>query len=169
MSDPNEPLLDINGALLYLREKWGIPTYSSDAFKMHRKRWKIEPTFRGRTSTFWSKADLDLLPKPDKSRPRKQRDASLFTSTEALAYLAAKWDTSFYVPISSGGIDAAASLKRLGARSSMKRGRELLWNKEELDRIEKPTQPKTRARKKENKEVGDNDVPTSIFALPAKM
>jgi hypothetical protein len=69
----NEEFLDSAQAVKYLAERWGIDSYSRDAFRALRSRWKIKPTVGGRTATFWRKSDLDKIPKPDRSRPRNKR------------------------------------------------------------------------------------------------
>jgi hypothetical protein len=68
-----EELIDASEAVKYLAERWGMPSYSLDAFKQLRLRHKIKPALSSRTSTFWRKSDLDSIPKPDRSRPRGKR------------------------------------------------------------------------------------------------
>ena len=68
-----EELIDASEAVKYLAERWGMPSYSLDAFKQLRLRHKIKPALSSRTSTFWRKSDLDKIPKPDKSNPRGKR------------------------------------------------------------------------------------------------
>lgn len=72
MSDVEE-LLNSEQAVDYLAQRWGIPSYSMDAFRALRSRWRIKPALASKTATFWRKADLDRIPKPDRSRPRGKR------------------------------------------------------------------------------------------------
>lgn len=74
MSEPNEELLEANEAVKYLARRWGIESYSLEAFRMLRFRNPdIKPALSSRTSSFWRKSDLDLIPKPDRSKPRPLR------------------------------------------------------------------------------------------------
>jgi hypothetical protein len=68
-----EQLIDASEATRYLAQKWGIPSYSMDAFKQLRLRHHIKPALSSKTATFWRKSDLDQIPKPDRSRPRGKR------------------------------------------------------------------------------------------------
>jgi hypothetical protein len=68
-----EELLNSEQAADYLAKKWGIPSYSMDAFRALRSRWHIKPALGSKTATFWRKSDLDTIPKPDRSRPRGKR------------------------------------------------------------------------------------------------
>lgn len=73
MNDDNEKLMGVHEAAKYLAKKWGMDSYSLEAFRMHRKRWNVHPSLSSENATFWRKSDLDKLPKPDKSRPRSPR------------------------------------------------------------------------------------------------
>lgn len=68
-----EQLLEANDAVKYLAQRWGIESYSLEAFRMLRYRWHIKPALSSKTSSFWRKSDLDNIPKPDRSRPRGKR------------------------------------------------------------------------------------------------
>lgn len=72
MSDQEE-WLEASDAAQYLAEKWGIPSYSTEALKKLRQRRGLQPGLSGKTSTFWRKSELDQISKPDRSRPRGPR------------------------------------------------------------------------------------------------
>lgn len=69
----SEELLDVNEAVKYLAERWGIESYSLVAFRSLRFRYDIKPALASKTATFWRKSDLDQIPKPSKSNPRPKR------------------------------------------------------------------------------------------------
>lgn len=69
----DEQLIDASEAAQYLAKRWGIASYSIDAFKQLRLRHNIKPALASKTATFWRKSDLDKIPKPDRSRPRPSR------------------------------------------------------------------------------------------------
>jgi hypothetical protein len=73
MAKDYEDLLDAGQAAQYLAEKWGMESYSTEAFKMLRHRRSIEPAIPLKNASLWRKADLDLIPKPDRSKPRPRR------------------------------------------------------------------------------------------------
>ena len=73
MSENMDEILEANDAVKYLAERWGIKTYSLEAFRMLRARYGIQPALRSKTATFWRKSDLDAIPKPDRTRPRGPR------------------------------------------------------------------------------------------------
>ena len=67
-------LLSAGEAAEYLAKKWGRPAYSTTAFRMLRHRWNLKPVFLStKNASFWRKSDLDAIPEPDRSRPRKKR------------------------------------------------------------------------------------------------
>lgn len=68
-----DQFLEANDAVKYLAERWGVESYSLDAFRMLRWRYHIKPALSSRTSTFWRKSDLDKIPKPDRTRSRGKR------------------------------------------------------------------------------------------------
>lgn len=70
-----QELLEANEAVKYLAERWGIPSYSLNSFRVLRHRFQIKPALSSRTSTFWRKSDLDRIPKPDRTKPRGPRKA----------------------------------------------------------------------------------------------
>lgn len=74
MEPKDEPLMDANEAAEYLAKRWGLESYSIDAFKQLRMRRKdIQPDLAARRATFWKKSTLDKIEKPDRSRPRGPR------------------------------------------------------------------------------------------------
>lgn len=76
--EEEQQLLEANEAVKYLAQRWGIESYSLEAFRMLRYRHHIKPALSSRTSTFWRKSDLDKIEKPDRSKPRKKgRDSSV--------------------------------------------------------------------------------------------
>ena len=79
----NEELIDASEAVKYLAERWGMPSYSLDAFKQLRLRHKIKPALSSKTSTFWRKRDLDKIPKPDRSNPRRKRSKKNILAAES--------------------------------------------------------------------------------------
>ena len=70
---PEEDFLEANDAVKYLAKRWGIESYSLEAFRMLRYRHHIKPALSSRTSTFWRKSDLDKIPKPDRHKARGPR------------------------------------------------------------------------------------------------
>lgn len=73
MSENMDEILEANDAVKYLAARWGIESYSLEAFRMLRARYGIQPALRSKTATFWRKSDLDQIPKPDRSKPRGSR------------------------------------------------------------------------------------------------
>lgn len=65
--------LEASEAANYLAERWGLPSYSAEAFKMLRHRWNIHPAIKTSNATLWRKSDLDKIEKPDRSRSRGKR------------------------------------------------------------------------------------------------
>lgn len=65
--------LTVRQAVAYLAEKWGLESYSLDAFRALRSRKKIKPDLSAENASFWKRETLDAIPKPDKSRPRPKR------------------------------------------------------------------------------------------------
>src|SRR5579862_6945155 len=68
-----EQLLEANEAVKYLAKRWGIESYSLEAFRMHRFRHHIKPALASKTSSFWRISDLDKIPKPDRNAKRGPR------------------------------------------------------------------------------------------------
>ncbi len=68
-----EEWLEASDAAQYLADKWGIPSYSTEALKKLRQRRGLQPGLSGKTATFWRKSELDQISKPDRSRPRGPR------------------------------------------------------------------------------------------------
>lgn len=65
-------------AAQYLAEKWGLESYSVDAFRLLRWRAKeqgneIEPDLDLGNGSLWKPETLDAIPKPDRSKPRPKR------------------------------------------------------------------------------------------------
>lgn len=73
MGDQFKELLDGREAAQYLARKWGMESYSIDAFRMLRYRYQIKPALSSKTATFWRTSDLDLIPKPSRNNPRPKR------------------------------------------------------------------------------------------------
>ncbi len=73
MSEQDEELLEAGEAAKYLADKWGIPEYSTDAFKMLRRRWNLKPAHLAGNATLWRKSDLDKIPKPQKGRRKGEK------------------------------------------------------------------------------------------------
>lgn len=71
--DSHDELMEAREAAEYLAKKWGLEHYSIDAFKQLRYRWNLEPALKGRRSTWWRKSQLDVIPKPDRTKPRQRR------------------------------------------------------------------------------------------------
>lgn len=69
----DEPLMDANQAAEYLAKRWGLESYSIQAFKQLRMRKGIRPDLAARRATFWRKSTLDKIEKPDRSQPRGKR------------------------------------------------------------------------------------------------
>jgi hypothetical protein len=74
--NPDEPM-NAEEAAEYLRQKWGLPTFSVDAFRQYRYRRKIKQ--QGRTklpnSSLWRRSYLDQLPEPDKTKRRTPEES----------------------------------------------------------------------------------------------
>jgi hypothetical protein len=68
-----EELLDGSEAAQYLAKRWGIESYSIDAFRMLRYRYNIKPVLSSKTATFWRTSDLDAIPQPSRHNPRPKR------------------------------------------------------------------------------------------------
>lgn len=68
--DGNDSLLEAGQAAKYLADKWGIPDYSTDAFKMLRKRHNLRPALLIGNASLWRKSDLDAIPRPKIGRPK---------------------------------------------------------------------------------------------------
>jgi hypothetical protein len=66
-----EKLLDAGEAVKYLAEKWGIPSYRVEAFKMLRRRLGIEPDYAAGNNTLWKRSTLDKFAKPQRGRRRE--------------------------------------------------------------------------------------------------
>lgn len=62
--------LTVDEACAYLAEKWGIESYSQEAFRALRSRKKIKPDLGTKNASFWKRETLDAIPKPDRSAPR---------------------------------------------------------------------------------------------------
>ncbi len=64
---------DAGEAAKYLAAKWGLPSYSSTAFKMLRIRRKIEPDIKTSNATLWKRETLEAIAPPDRHRSRPGR------------------------------------------------------------------------------------------------
>jgi hypothetical protein len=71
MKDGDDILLEAGEAAKYLAEKWEIPNYTTDAFKMLRRRHHLQPALLIGNASLWRKSDLDKIPQPKKGRPKK--------------------------------------------------------------------------------------------------
>lgn len=63
----------LNGreAVRYLAERWGMESYSLEAFRVYRSRLDLEPDLGTENASFWRKETLDAIPKPKpRGRPR---------------------------------------------------------------------------------------------------
>ncbi|GCE14217.1 hypothetical protein [Tengunoibacter tsumagoiensis] len=69
-----EKLLSAGEAASYLAEKWGMPSYSTVAFRQLRHRRKnLRPAMLTDNASLWRKEDLDQIKKPSLSNPRAKR------------------------------------------------------------------------------------------------
>lgn len=72
-----DDLLTAGQAAQYLAEKWGIESYSTDAFRMLRHRWGLKPAILiSENATLWRRSDLDSIPKPSRNNPRPRAKKS---------------------------------------------------------------------------------------------
>lgn len=78
-----EPLMDVNEAVKYLAGRWGMESYSLEAFNKLRQRRNIEAPLGSKNSTFWTKSVLDTITKPDKGNPRPKRSKKAVASQDA--------------------------------------------------------------------------------------
>jgi hypothetical protein len=71
MSDESE-YLNSKQAVQYLCERWGMESYSEDAFRALVRLRNIKPDLgEGREAKRWKRSTLDQIYKPSKSNPRK--------------------------------------------------------------------------------------------------
>src|SRR5579885_916653 len=61
---------DAGEAVVYLAKRWGMESYSVDAFKMLRHRRGIKPDIEAKTASLWKKSTLDTIEKPDRGGQR---------------------------------------------------------------------------------------------------
>ena len=68
--------LDAGAAAEYLRKKWGLASFSIDAFRQHRRRHSIKPSVYPEmpNSTLWTREELDEIPRPDERMRREPRE-----------------------------------------------------------------------------------------------
>jgi hypothetical protein len=71
-----DDMLNAKQAAEYLGKKWGLPTFTPNAFRQYRYRRNIrqqgDATFPN--SSMWRRLYLDQLPKPDETKRRKTPD-----------------------------------------------------------------------------------------------
>lgn len=71
----NEEYLTGSEAAAYLADRWNIPSYSTEAFRVLRFRMKLQPDIDlPPNTTLWKKETLDQVQKPDRSKPRGKRE-----------------------------------------------------------------------------------------------
>lgn len=75
MQTPESPddLLTAGEAAAYLAKRWGRDTYKATAFKQLRIRWGLTPAVILPNATLWRRGDLDMIPEPDRGKPRPSR------------------------------------------------------------------------------------------------
>lgn len=78
MTDQKKEYYTAREAAQYLAKKWGIESYSADAFRLLRWRAEqagqgIEPDLDLGNGSLWKAETLDTIPKPDRSKPRPTR------------------------------------------------------------------------------------------------
>lgn len=77
----HEQLFDPEGAAEYLREKWGLPSFSVNAFKQYRYRLRKanrnapSPFHELSNSSLWTKEQLDAMPAPTRRRQQSDEDS----------------------------------------------------------------------------------------------
>jgi hypothetical protein len=70
MTENEKEYYDAGEAVIYLAKKWGMKSYSVDAFKMLRHRRGIKPDIEAKTASLWKKSTLDTIEKPDRGGQR---------------------------------------------------------------------------------------------------
>lgn len=61
-------------AVQYLAKKWGIESYSLEAFRVYRFRHHLEPDLSTENTSLWTRKTLDTIPKPrPRGRPKEDK------------------------------------------------------------------------------------------------
>jgi hypothetical protein len=73
--NPNE-LLTTEQAIEYLKERWGIASFTMNAFRQYRHRHKIKPSISlQKNASLWRRSDLDSLPPIDETKRRHRENS----------------------------------------------------------------------------------------------
>lgn len=91
-TDNHDEEMNAEQAAEYLRQKWGLPTFTVDAFRQYRYRRNIKQQGKAKfpNSSVWRRSYLDQLPAPDKTKRRKtdgvddDQEGSLDTHNHAM-------------------------------------------------------------------------------------